>query len=185
MRRIVITVVVAAVGAALLTGCGRLRDRAEGVAAEGTEMVAALSPEAAALASLGFSPEDVATSDPVAAEEPDPADGERWRAWRARHAVRVMLRHNLLHGEVVVQTPTGPRTVLVQRGEVTAVSDTGLTVVSSDGFSQTWTYATELRVIEARRTIRPRELEVGATVGVAGVEVDGQPTARLIVIPRS
>lgn len=150
-----------------------------------TVLVAALSPEAAALASLGFSPADVAPGDPVATDEPDPADGERWRAWRARHAVRVILRHNLLHGEVVVQTPSGPRTVLVQRGEVSAVSDTGLTVVSGDGFRQTWTYATDLRVIEARSTITPRELAAGVTVGVAGVEVDGQPTVRLIVIPRS
>jgi hypothetical protein len=182
MRRIVITVLVAALGAGLVAGCGRLRDRA----AESDEVVvAALTPEAAALAALGFSREDVATGDPVAADEPDPASGERWQAWRARHAVRVALRHNLLHGEVVVQTPTGPRTVLVQRGEVTALSDTGLTVVSTDGFTQSWTYATDLRVIEARSTITPSELAVGATVGVAGVEIDGQPTARLIVIPRS
>jgi hypothetical protein len=185
MRRIVITVVVAALGAALLTGCGRLRDRASEVGAEESEVVAALTPESAALAAIGFSPEDVAAGDPVAAEEPDPADEQRWRGWRARHAVRVALRHNLLHGEIVVQTPNGPRTVLVQRGEVTEISDTGLTVKSADGFSQSWTFATDLRVIEARGTITPRELQVGATVGVAGVEIDGQPTARLVVIPRS
>ena len=186
MRRILIAVVVAALGAALVAGCGRLRDaRDAGPTLEEAEFVAALPPEAAALAALGFHPEDVATADPVAADEPNPADGERWRNWRARHAVRVAIRHNLLHGELVVQTPDGPRTILVQRGEVTVISDTGLTVTSADGFSQSWTYASDLRVIEARSTITPRELAVGATVGVAGVEEDGQTIARLVVIPKS
>ncbi|MBX6358281.1 MAG: hypothetical protein IRZ05_20825 [Micromonosporaceae bacterium] len=186
MRRILIAVVVAALGAGLVAGCGRFRDaRDPESAAEDSEVVAALSPESAALVAVGFSTEDVATDDPVAADEPKPADGERWRNWRARHAVRVALRHNLMHGELVVQTPDGPRTVLVQRGEVTEISDTGLTVKSADGFSQSWTYASDLRVIESRSTITPRELQVGATVGVAGVEVNGQPTARLVVIPKS
>lgn len=186
MRRILIAVVVAALAAGLVAGCGRLRDaRDADTTVEEAEFVAALSPEAAALASLGFSTEDVATGDPVAADEPDQADGERWRNWRARHAVRVAIRHNLLHGEVVVQTPDGPRTILVQRGEVTAISDTGLTVESADGFSQSWTYASDLRVIESRNTITPRELTVGATVGVAGVKDNDQAIARLVVIPKS
>src|SRR5690606_11023 len=102
MRRILITMVVAALAAGLVAGCGRFRDTREaaGSAAEEAEFVAALTPEAAALASLGFSREDVTTSDPVASDEPDPANGERWRSWRARHAVRVAIRHNVLHGEV-------------------------------------------------------------------------------------
>jgi hypothetical protein len=181
LGRTLITVLVAGLAAGSLAGCGPARDGA----AEEPEVVAALAPEGAALAAIGYDPDDLATGDPVAATEPDQADGQRWRNWRARHAVRVLLHQNLLHGEVVVQTPDGPKTVLVQRGEVTALSDNGLTVTSSDGFSQSWVYAAELRVIEARSTIEPSELAVGAKVGVAGVEVDGQPTARLVVIPRS
>jgi hypothetical protein len=182
-RKILITMLVAALGAGSLAGCGLARNGADEEVSP--DLVAALTPEGAALAAVGFAPEDVATGDPVAADEPDQADGERWRSWRARHAVRVALRHNMLHGEVVVQTPEGAKTVLVQRGEVTALSDTGLTVISTDGFSQTWVYAAELRVIESRSTIEPTELAVGAKVGVAGVSVDGQPTARLVVIPQS
>ena len=81
-RKILITVLVAALGAGSLSGCGLARNGADEEASP--DLVAALTPEAAALASLGFAPEEVATGDPVAADEPDQADGERWRNWRAR-----------------------------------------------------------------------------------------------------
>ena len=180
LTRVLGTILVAALGVASQAACGLARggdnDETE------SELVAALSPEGAALAALGFAPDELATGDPVAADEPDPADGPRWRAWRERHAVRVFLRHNLLHGEVVVQTPDGPKTVLVQKGEVTAVSDTALTVTSTDGFSQSWVYGEELRVIESRRSIAAEDLAVGTRVGVAGPLADGEATARLVII---
>lgn len=183
VTRVLGTILVAALGVGSLAACGLAqgggRDEPE------SELVAALSPEGAALAALGFAPDELATGDPVTADEPDRADGPRWRSWRERHAVRVLLRHNLLHGEVVVQTPDGPKTVLVQKGEVTAISDTGLTVTSADGFGQTWVYAEELRVIESRRSIAAEDLAVGARVGVAGPLADGEPTARLVVIAQS
>lgn len=46
----------------------------------------------------------------------------------------------VLHGELVVQDGTsGSRTVLVQRGQVTAVTSSSVTAKSSDGFTVTWT----------------------------------------------
>ncbi len=47
---------------------------------------------------------------------------------------------DMLHGEIVVETQDGAvQTQLIQRGEVTNVSATAITVESSDGFSQTYT----------------------------------------------
>lgn len=168
--------------AATLVGCGL---RSDGSTGSGAELTAALTPEAAALTAFGFAPEEVATDDPVATAEPEPESGQRWQAWRRRHAVRVLRNGHLLHGEVVVQTASGARTVLVQRGEVTATSATTVTVTSSDGFVQSWTYGDPLRVLEARTTIEPRELAVGTTLGVAGARAGGEPTARLVVIAGS
>jgi hypothetical protein len=182
MGRTVITVLVTALAAASLTGCGLRAGDQSGQTEQ--ELTAALTPEGMALAALGFAEQDVAADDPVASADPEPDAGHpRWRAWRERRAARVLLRSHMLHGEIVVRTVDGTRTVLVQRGEVTAISSTGLTVASTDGFTQTWTFGDPMRVIEARATITPRELEVGAPVGVAGARLDGEPTARLVVIP--
>lgn len=188
MARTLTSLLVAALAAATLAGCGLAGiDRAGQDGSEQTEveLAAALTPEGTALAALGFNPEQLATDDPVASADPEPdGAGPLWRAWRERRAARVMVRQHMLHGELVVQTADGTRTVLVQRGEVTEISDTGLTVTSADGFTQRWSFDERLRVIEARTTIAPQQLSVGAPVGVAGVRVDGDPTARLVIIPQ-
>jgi hypothetical protein len=168
MRKNISTLLIAALTAAALAGCG-LRAGSEDV-----ELDTALGPEGTALAALGYDPEDLAPGDPVATDDP-----RRWERWHRRHP----LRENLLHGEVVVQTDGGTRTVLAQRGEVTDISDTAVTVTSTDGFVQTWTYGEALRVVESRTTIEPQQLSTGAEVGVAGHDQDGTPIANLIVIP--
>jgi hypothetical protein len=182
MRRAVPAVLAAALVVATLTGCGLRADRGER-AETGVELTAALGPEGTALAALGYEPADLAAADPVATGDPAPARrGPRWEAWRRRHTARVMLSRDLLHGEVVVETADGARTVLVQRGEVTGRSAGTVTVTSRDGFTQTWTYGDRLRVLESRTTVEPRELAVGAEVGVAGHERGGTPVANLLVI---
>jgi PAS domain-containing protein len=165
-----------ALAGAALAGC------AAPTADPAMEFAAALSPEGTALAALGYAAEEVATGDPVATANPEPSPGPRWHRWRQRHTARVLLRRNVLHGEAVVQTAEGTRTVLLQRGEVTEVTDTAVTVTSADGFAQTWSFGEPLRVLESRTSITPDELEPGARIGVAGARTDGTPTARLIVI---
>lgn len=177
MRRVLPVLIAVALAATALAGCGLRADD------EDVELTAALGPEGTALAALGYDPEDLAPGDPEATADPQPPRGERWEAWRRRHAARVTLRENTLHGEVVVQTTNGTHTVLVQRGEVTEITDVAVTVTSTDGFAQTWTYGDTLRVIESRTTVEARELTQGAEVGVAGHERDGSPIANLIVIP--
>jgi hypothetical protein len=150
--------------AALLAGCGLRADQEPAT----VDVAAGAGPEAAALTAMGFETLETAS----------PAPDQRW----PRRPARVWLRRNLLHGEVTVQTEDGTRTVLVQRGQVTALTDTEITVESSDGFDQTWTFHSELRVVEARAAIDAGELQPGDPVGVAGSRQDSGPVARLIVI---
>ncbi len=153
------------------------------------EVAADLSPEGQALAALGFPAADVEPASFAAAATPDPsssasADGERARpGWRKRHLNRVLLRRNTLHGEVVVQTKDGTKTVLVQRGEVTAINDKTMTVKSTDGYTLTWTFGDPIRVVERRNTVQPKDIAVGTQVGVAGTKDGNASTAKLIVVP--
>jgi hypothetical protein len=75
------------------------------------------------------------------------ADGER----RHGPAVRRHLRRNTLHGEITVQGRDGVRTVVVQRGAVTAVDGRAVTVKSADGWTLTWTLGDDVRVRQDRK----------------------------------
>ena len=98
----------------------------------------------------------------------------------------MLLRKNTLHGEAVVKTKDGgTQTVAVQRGEVTAIDGNSMTVKSTDGFTMTWTFGEDLRVVERRATVQPSEVKVGATLGVAGAKDGDKGVARLILIPRT
>jgi len=142
--------------------------------------------DAQALESLGISPDELPAAAAVADPTPgsttkatkNPNHGRRWK--RVRFAFR-----NVLHGEAVVQTDEGTKTVVVQRGEVTAVTSNSVTVKSADGFTLTWAFSDQLRVFERRNQIQPSAVAVGAKVGVSGSKENGNATARLIVIPRS
>lgn len=175
-----------------LSGCGvaQVAGPAGPAGEQAVEVAAALGVEGQALAALGLDPVEMDLV-PVAASEspaPDAEAGRKERAeqWRKRRPARVLLRKNSMHGEVVVQTKEdGPRTVAVQRGEVTAIDDQQMTVRSSDGFELTWTFAPELRVVERRQTVQPEAIEVGRVLGVAGAKDGESGEARLIVLPKS
>jgi len=98
-------------------------------------------------------------------------------------AIRKYLRRNTLHGEVAIQTKNnGTKTVVVQRGSITAVTATGVSVKSSDGFALTWTFGDKLRVVQDRRTVESSALKTGAEIGIAGVKDGDASVARLIAI---
>ncbi|GAA2539838.1 hypothetical protein GCM10010435_03970 [Winogradskya consettensis] len=85
---------------------------------------------------------------------------------------RAYLRKNTLHGEITVQVKEGTRTVVVQRGTVTATDAKTLSVKSSDGFTQTWTLGDKAKV--------QGTLKTGAEVGVAGRKDGDATVARLV-----
>ncbi|NLU78147.1 hypothetical protein HCA58_07055 [Micromonospora sp. HNM0581] len=178
------------VAVALATaGCGMGRAERDAAQESAVEVVAAMGAEGLALAALGLDPGDVeAEPDATAPVEPTPNAGtkreERVEQWRKRQGARVLLRKNALHGEAVVQTKDGgTKTVAVQRGEVTALTDDRITVRSTDGFTRTWTFTEDLRVIERRKSISATDIKVGTKLGVAGAMSGDQAQARLIVVP--
>jgi hypothetical protein len=135
-----------------------------------------------ALQAIGYATEDVAVAD----DDPQPAatDDRRERRQQRHQRLRYAFRHTL-HGEAVVQTDEGTKTVVVQRGKVTAVDGTSMTVVSTDGFSLTWKFADSVRVVANRAKAELSAVTVGAEVGVAGAKEGDTPVARLIVIPKN
>jgi hypothetical protein len=95
-----------------------------------------------------------------------------WRHGLARRA---------LHGEVTVQTADGVKTLVLARGEVSALADDGVTVKSSDGVSTSFRIDGNTR-FGFRREPDPRaELKVGDTVWAVGEKSGGQTTATNVV----
>ncbi|QGN46282.1 hypothetical protein ACN26Y_08315 [Micromonospora sp. WMMD558] len=174
-----------------VTGCGAAQVAGEPAREAAVEVAAAMGVEGQALAAMGFDPAEMDVATVAAPASPSPSASaapdrrERAEEWRKRRQARVLLRKNTLHGEVVVQTKDGgTKTVAVQRGEVTAIDGQKMTVKSTDGFTMTWTFGPELRVLERRRTVQPEAVEVGSVLGVAGAKDGENGVARLIVLPR-
>jgi hypothetical protein len=196
VRRTAVVLAMGGIGLLGLTGCGVTAGSGSGDgagSAPGAADVAAVAdaPEAKTLAAVGFDTELAPAEDPAQAPEQDPqpepsATGGKDKrkvppGWRKRHGARVFLRHNTLHGEAVVQTKEGTKTVVFQQGTVTAITDTTVTVKSTDGFSLTWTFADKLHVIEHRTTVQPSAIRAGDEIGVAGVRENDKSVARLVV----
>ncbi|MEV0805535.1 hypothetical protein [Micromonospora sp. NPDC050200] len=176
-----------------VAGCGPAQV-VEGTAQQAAvDVAAAMGVEGQALAAMGFDPaelEPVAAPAPAVSGSAEPEAGpkgkrgERAEEWRKRRQARVLLRRNTLHGEAVVQTKDGgTKTVVVQRGEVTAIDGDSVTVKSTDGFTLTWSLGDQLRVIERRTTIRSNDIKVGTKIGIAGAKDGDKAVARLIVVP--
>lgn len=147
---------VAAWAVALVLGATALSDLAQ---AETAPAPAAVRAQAAQSGSASASPRP----DRSATPKPKPSDGERRRKAAKRGAGRV------LHGETVVQTQNGTATQVVQRGIVTALTSTSITVRSADGYSLTWTRNADTRVRTAPKDEEQRPLRVGDDVMAHGV----------------
>lgn len=160
-----------------LTGCGRPRD---------ADVVdtADLAWPAQALQAVGLAEEDLAPSAFVETAGPGrPNAGGPARPQGRHPRLRYVFQH-ALHGEATVRTEEGVRTVVAQRGTVTAVSGSTITVVSADDFTLAWTIASGTVVIVNRARAEIGAVAVGAEVGVAGFREGDTVHARLVVVPR-
>ncbi|MFY1625698.1 hypothetical protein ACN261_08445 [Micromonospora sp. WMMD723] len=173
-----------------VAGCGTAQVAQDGTKAAAVDVAAALGVEGQALAALGLDPVELdLLAAPAASTTPSPQAGdkgkrgERAKELRQRRQARVKLGRNGLHGEAVVQTKDGTRTVVVQRGEVTAIDGDSVTVKSTDGFTLTWKLGDQLRVVERRTTVKASDVKVGTRVNVAGAKDGDASVARLIVVP--
>jgi hypothetical protein len=156
-----------------LTGCG-----VGAGTTSATQAAADVTDEATALQAVGFNTGLAADPSPSASTGPDSATPGKER----RRAIRKYLRKNTLHGDITVQGKDGVRTIVVQRGTVTAVTSTGMSVKSTDGYALTWTFGDKLRLVQDRKAVPTSALKAGQEVGVAGIRDSDATKARLIAI---
>ena len=161
-----------------LTGC------AAGTAPPAAPLAAAdVADEAYALAAVGLTTGLEVDPAPSASTGGDKAgSGDKGGEARKHPGVRRFLRKNTLHGELTVQGRNGVKTVVVQRGTVTAVDATTVSVKSADGFTQSWTFGDKLRVVQDRKTVATAAIKNGAEIGIAGAKDGDRSVARLVVI---
>ena len=159
-----------------LTACGLALDGNGASNSSTAGDAAAGSAEGQVLAAMGYSA-DLGVDDPSTAPSGQATEPGR------RRAARVILNRRMLHGEATVQTRDGAKVVTAQRGTVTAVDGTTVTVKSGDGFTLTWTIGDPIHVWEHRQPADLGAVKTGTEVGVAGAREGDTVTARLIVIP--
>jgi hypothetical protein len=162
-----------------IAGCGRFGDAtagSDGAANAAVAEMTELTLEAQALEEIGFIQQENGPA-------PSPSADGKDNGTRHDKRVRFGFRKGMLHGEAVVQTDQGTKTVVVQRGTVTAIDASTVTVKSSDGFTLTWTFGSPLNVLEHRRRVQPSAVVVGTEVGVAGARQGDLMIAQLIVVP--
>ncbi|MEV6595823.1 hypothetical protein AB0M36_03055 [Actinoplanes sp. NPDC051346] len=152
-----------------LTGCGA---SGAGPSAAPAAVAVDVAGEAYALTSVGFETGLEGEPDPGASTGPK----ER------KHGLRKQLRKNTLHGETTVRAKDGVRTIVVQRGTVTAVDARTVSVKSADGFTQTWTFGEKLKVVQNRKAAELSALKNGVEIGVAGAREGDKAMARLVAI---
>jgi hypothetical protein len=191
--RVVLSVVaVAAVALLGLSACAQSGPSAP--AAEDGTAYSDMSWDAQALQSIGFAPADVTlaaqdtpTAAPTASAGPSGTNaGKGGRLRQLRHRlIRFGFGKRLEHGQATVQTDEGTKTVVVQRGQVTAITANSVTVKSADGFTLTWTFGNPFTVIKDRAKIQPSAVAVGTQVGIAGAQDGSATDARLMVVAKN
>jgi len=151
----------------------------------GDDLHTTTSAELSALEAVGIAPADVDPApEPTASASAKPdRSAAHDRKGDRKGDRRAFLRKNILHGEAVVQTKDGAKTIDVQRGAVTAIDATSMTVKSTDGFTLTWKLGAPLRVVEHRQKATVDAVKVGTAIAVVGEKTGSDVTAHLIVIP--
>jgi hypothetical protein len=99
----------------------------------------------------------------------------RGAGWR--HA----LGRRVLHGEVTIQTKEGTKTIVMARGEVTALSGDAITVKSSDGVETSFAINEDTRFGFRNEPDPSAELKVGEDAFVAGEKSGDRAVARRVV----
>ena len=147
-----------------------------------TRLIAA-SAVAAALAA-GLTGVALADSTPTSTASPtpsaSPSAGQKGDSARpdkgGRHGRGIFGARGALHGEFVVPKADGSfQTTLFQRGEVTAVSKTEITVLSEDKFTTTYAVTADTLVNAARDGITT--IKKGAKVNVVATKSGDKATA--------
>ncbi|TDD35251.1 hypothetical protein E1287_14155 [Actinomadura sp. KC06] len=139
---------------------------------------------------------------PAAAADPSPSpsksgtktyqgDGPQGQKWRdgkghpgKRHPHRHVRPFRGVHGEATVRRKDGFHLATWQRGKITALSATTLTVRSDDGASWTWTANANTRVSKNGEKSALTSLAAGDQVLVAGERSGDTRNARIVRVPK-
>ena len=90
------------------------------------------------------------------------------------------LGRNMLHGDITLSTKDGVKTLRVQRGKVTAATDTKITVESSDGYVSTYAITSDTKVKRNGGDVKGGAFVAGDQVMVVAVISGDSVTARSI-----
>jgi hypothetical protein len=131
----------------------------------------------AAGAALAAQDTPTTTQAPSATRTADKANKALGRGGGWRHAPG----RRVLHGEVTVQTREGVKTLVMARGQVTALSGDAITVRSSDGVETSFGIDGATRFGFRNQPAPSAELKVGQDALVAGEKSGGRATASRVV----
>jgi len=92
------------------------------------------------------------------------------------------LGRRALHGEVTFQTKDGVKTVVFARGKVTAVSDSSVTITSSDNVATTFALDADTRYGTRRHQQARSDVKAGVQAAVVGLKSGGSATASRVVV---
>ena len=122
------------------------------------------------------------SSDSTTASTPSPGSLDNNAPYGRHHRFghRAERLGRALHGEFVVQTPNGYKTIDLQRGQVTAVNSTSITVKSVDGFERTYVVNGQTKIGKDRQQISIGDVQVGNEVGVMAEKSGSNYDARFI-----
>lgn len=119
-----------------------------------------------ALAGIGGGVAFASSSTPSTPATPAPSASAAPASHRT-HARKLLARAE--HGQLTVRTKHGTEVVDVQRGTVTAVGSTSVTVRSRDGFSARYSVGPKSKIREHRQAAKIASVHVGDRVRVVAV----------------
>lgn len=133
----------------------------------------------AAITAIGVTVGGVAYADAGSGSSSQQASARQHPAGVRAH--RHPLLRRTLHGSFVLRTRPGhTATVDVQRGAITGVTSTSLTVRSSDGVTDTYVLTAATRIRSRGKAIPAGQLVTGDRGFVIAIERNGQKVARAI-----
>jgi hypothetical protein len=97
------------------------------------------------------------------------------------HRLRMLIRRTL-HGQITIETKSGPKTLAFERGAVQSASGSSLVVRAADGTTWTWALSSATRVIKAWHRVGANTLATGEQVVVLGEVSGASDQARRVVI---
>jgi hypothetical protein len=126
-------------------------------------------------------PSSPSTTAPSAPES-GPGNTHRGGGHRGFPAGRGLFGDRVEHGELTIKDKDGKPVVwVVQRGTVTAVSATSISVKSEDGFTATYTVNADTKVRIGKDAKAIGDIKAGATVGIGGTKSGTTVTANRIL----